>query len=571
MSSAAPALMATPREARDDTLELLRSVGEVVYRWSIPDDRLVWDGDTETVLGIPPHRLATGRALAAFQDTASQASRRDAVLTGGASDRGAGVPFHVEYGLRPAGPDGPLVWVEDFGRWYGDGGGPQRAVGVVRVISDRHDREQRLAYRSTHDELTGTFNRVHLLERLGEVLAEARRMRSSAAFLVISVDNFRVFNDTYGFDIADQVLAETAQRIGSELRRGDALGRLGGNKIGAILNDCDEEALATAAERFLTVVRDRVVPVDGGAIAATASIGGIVLPRHAGTVAEACARVEEALHTARAHGYGRFVAYVHSHGRDEQRRSNAAAAAGLIRALEERRLRLAFQPIVDIVTRRPVLHEALLRLEQPDGETISAGSFMPMSGRLGLSRLLDQRALELAIEALKASPASCLSVNVTPDTAADPAWLALLSAELGGRGDLASRLTVEITETTAIRDHDEAAHFVAAVKTLGCRVALDDFGAGYTSFRTLRQLDIDMIKIDGSYLENLRSSPDDQLFVRTLADLARRFELTTVAEWVGDEESVAMLASWGVDYIQGELTGGPVAELPREEPGSGAA
>jgi diguanylate cyclase (GGDEF)-like protein len=388
---------------------------------------------------------------------------------------------------------------------------------------------------------------------------------------VVAVDNFRLLNDTYGFDVADQVLAVVAKRVKTQLRGGDAIGRIGGNKLGCILNDCDDSALAFAAARFLSCVRDEVVTTDRGVIVASVSIGGVALPRHAQTVGEATSRAEESLAAARAHGYGRFVAFVHTPGRDEARTANSSLSTSLIQALREQRMRLAFQPIVDIATRRPVFHEALLRLDGPDGSTIAAASFMPLSERLGLSRLLDQRALDLAVAALRESPTARLSVNVTPDTAADPAWLSRLSGALRHNPTIATRLTVEITETTAIRDLEDAARFVAAVKGLGCQVALDDFGAGYTSFRTLRQLEIDLVKIDGDYVKNLPTSPDDQVFVRTLAELARTFELKTVAEWVRNEETVTLLSSYGIDYIQGELSGDAVATLPPETSPAGNA
>src|SRR5262249_12698321 len=151
----------------------------------------------------------------------------------------------------PDGPRGRRVIIEDSGRWYADGAGrPVRATGVVRVINERHEREQRLLFLSRYDDLTGQLNRGALLATLGEALTAAIKARSSLAFLVLAVDNFQAINEAYGFAVADQIFAAVAQRIRSSLRDGDTLGRFGGNKLGVILRNCREEDMPTAAERF---------------------------------------------------------------------------------------------------------------------------------------------------------------------------------------------------------------------------------------------------------------------------------------------------------------------------------
>ncbi|MCC6735802.1 MAG: bifunctional diguanylate cyclase/phosphodiesterase [Bauldia sp.] len=543
-------------------VDVLSSVGEVTYQWSLSDDAIAWGGDVEGVLGIAIAAIPSGRSFAAYNDSGNVTSRHDAVFGSALADRGLGVHFQIEYGLRPRGPDGLLLWVEESGRWYGDGRGPQRVVGVIRVITDRHEREQKLAFRSSHDELTGYFNRARLLELLAEAIANAQRFQASTAFLVIGIDNFRLINDAYGYDVADDVLAAVARRVASKLRGGDALGRFSGNKLAVILQGGDERTIRAAGERFLKVVRDEVVITDHGSIAVTVSIGGVVMPRNARTVPEAIARAEESLHTARQLGFGRFVTHAHAPDRHAERKANAALSTELVAALAEDRIRLAFQPIVDIATRRPVLYEVLLRLVLASGQIVPAGAFMPIAERLGFARLLDHRALALALAACRSRPDLRLSLNVSPDTASEPTWLALLSEAARAAPDLARQLTIEITESSAIRNLDEATQFVASLKALGCDVAFDDFGAGYTSFRNLRQLDIDIVKIDGAFVEAIGSNREDQVFVRALVELAKACDLRTVAEKVGDEASVAILATLGVDLIQGSVVGHAELEIP---------
>ncbi len=544
--------------------EILTAVGEVVYEWSIADDVIEWGENALDVLGVPSlDRISTGRDFAALLEPSNVTSRHEAVLRGSDGDEGgSGVAYQVQYSLLPDGRGtARRLWIEDIGRWYGDSAGrPRRAHGVLRVINERYEREQRLAFLSRYDELTGYFNRSHLLATLGEAISQARQFRNSLAFLIVSLDNFRAVNEAYGFEIADQVFAAVARRIKGELRAADAIGRFSGSKLGLVLTNCDDADMHVAAERFHAAVRDEVVDTEAGSVALTVSIGGVTLPRHGRTTSEAIARAQEGLQTARLRGNGHFVAYVHSPSVQARRRQNAIQSRELVAALNEGRIRLAFQPVVDITSRKPVFHEALARVEQPGGTLIGPSEFVELSERLGLIRLVDHRVLELALVALTDPAIGSLSINVSAATIDDSEWIGNLSAHLAGRADLAKRLIVEITESAAIGNLDEAKRFVAMLHVLGCQVAIDDFGAGFSSFRNLRELDLDFFKIDGSFIENLPRSRDDQTFVKALADLAGSFGVIVVAEWVQDEETAALLAGWGVDCIQGNLAGAVVEE-----------
>lgn len=554
--------------------DILTAVGEVVYDWSIADDKIRWGENVLEVLGLASlDQIATGRGFAAILDPANPTSRHDVVMNGSGSDEGHGVAYQVQYSLLPEGRGSARrLWIEDIGRWYADKDSrPVRAHGVLRVINERYEREQRLAFLSRYDELTGFFNRPHLLATLGDAILHAKRFRTSVAFVLVAIDNFRAINEAYGFDIADQIFAATARRIKSQLRSGDAIGRYSGSKLGLVLMNCDETDMYAAAERFHAAVRNEVVTTEAGAVAVTISLGGVTLPRHGRTTHEAMTRAQEALHLARLRGFGRFVAFAFSPSRQAERRGNAALSSELVAALGQRRIKLAFQPVVGIVDRSPAFHEALIRLEKPDGTLIPASEFIPLSERLGLIRLIDHRVLELSLEALAKAPAASISINVSAETVGDSEWIAHISAALAGRRDLARRLIIEITETAIISNIEEAAHFVAMLHGFGCRVAIDDFGAGFSSFRTLRELDIDLVKIDGAFVKNLAHSRDDQVFVKALVELARNFDMTTVAEWVQDEATAALLAEWGVSHIQGELVGAATLTWPPAGGEAGAA
>ena len=538
--------------------EILTTVGEAAYEWTVADDRILWSGNAPEIFGIASLDLiSTERGYGGLTDPANLTTRRNVVLNGNGADEGKGVTYEVQYVLIPDGPgtERRLI-VEDTGRWYADDTGrPARARGVVRVINDRHEREQRLAFLSRYDELTGYFNRQHLMATLGEALTNAKRFRTSIAFMIVAIDSFRAINEAYGFETADQVFAAAARRIKSQLRDGDAIGRYSGNKLGIVLMNCGDDDMHAAAERFHAAIRNGVITAEQSSVAATVSIGGVGLPRHGRTVSEALARSQESLHQARTRGSGRFVAYTPSPARDAQRRANAALSSEMVAALETNRLRLFFQPVVDLAGRTLNFHEGLLRLERSNGTFAPATDFIELCEQLGLIRLIDKYTLGRTLETLETMPAAHLSLNVSGETVGDSEWLSRLAEAVSRRADLAGRLIVEITETAVIRNLEEAAHFIATIHDLGCQVAIDDFGAGFSSFRHLRTLDVDMVKIAGQFIENLPRSPDDQAFVKALTELARTFGIKIVAEWVQDEETAALLTGYHVDMIQGTITG----------------
>ena len=201
-------------------------------------------------------------------------------------------------------------------------------------------------------------------------------------------------------------------------------------------------------------------------------------------------------------------------------------------------------------------------MEQDDGQVLLAPDIVPVAEKLGLIRLVDHRVLELVVAELAASPNVQLSLNISPDTTMDPDWWASIESLMRAHPGVAERLIVEITETVAIQDIDDVRGFVTRLKNFGSRIAIDDFGAGYTSFRNLRKLGVDIVKIDGAFVQNIARSADDRAFVQTLIDLARRLGIKTVAEWVQDEESAVMLRDWGCDYIQGRLIGLASSQRP---------
>src|SRR5689334_2345366 len=518
-------------------------------------DTISWSDRLGAVFpDIPPEAFATGAEFAKLIEP--QGTIRTEALTLSPPVHGAGgTPYRIEYGVRLT-TTASITWIEESGCWFaGADGKPARAQGIVRINNERHARDEELLKLSSHDPLTGELNRSHLVAALAEAIEETQRFRSTAAFMLIGIDHLARVNDAFGFDVADAVISEIARRLRIRLRGGDVMGRFSGNKFGLILKNCTIEDMNTAAERFLACARDEVVPTRSGPVSVTVSIGGVSVPRHARSADEALNRAHETLDSAKRRRAGSFIAWKPNVERDAQRRVNIRVTDEIVTALNERRIVMAYEPVVSATSRHVAFHECLVRMEQDDGRVLLAPDIVPVAERLGLIRLVDHRVLELVVAELASSPGVDLSLNISPDTTMDPDWWAGIESLMQAYPGAGERLIVEITETVAIQDIDDVRGFVTRLKNFGSQIAIDDFGAGYTSFRNLRKLGVDIVKIDGAFVQNIARSADDRAFVHTLIDLANRLHIKTVAEWVQDEEAAVMLREWGCDYIQGRLIG----------------
>jgi diguanylate cyclase (GGDEF)-like protein len=542
-------------QAQETLKDILASLGQAAFVWDIAGDAIVWSGNAASVFAdIPLEALASASEFAKLIEP-SRTIRTEALSHAPPARSDEGVLYRIEYGVRAA-TSAPVIWIEETGCWFaGPDGRPARAQGIVRINNERRARDEALLKLSRHDPLTGELNRTHLVASLAEAIEETTRFRTSSAFMLIGIDHLARVNDAFGFDVADAVIAEVAQRIRSRLRGGDVLGRFSGNKFGLILKNCTVDDTNVAAERFLAGIRDEVVPTKSGPVSITASIGAVSLPRYARNADEAINRAQETLDSAKRRRAGSFALWRPNVERDAQRRVNIRVTDEIVTALNDRRIVAAFEPVVEARSRAPAFYECLVRMEQGDGQVLLAPDIVPVAERLGLIRMVDHRILELVVDELVASPGVHLSLNISPETTMDPDWSASIESLMRTHPGVAERLIVEITETVAIQDIDDIRGFVTRLKNFGSRIAIDDFGAGYTSFRNLRKLGVDIVKIDGAFVQNIARSADDRAFVQTLIDLARRLGIKTVAEWVQDEEAAVMLREWGCDYIQGRLIG----------------
>ena len=533
----------------------IRAAGAATFDWTMAEDRIAWDGALDILaLHSDPRRLARGAALRGWMSRRGR-EQLEAVTAATAFNE---TSFTFEFEATSA---MGAVWFEMRGARLPDAcGNAERLAGTLQIVTERKREAQRLTYLATRDELTGQLNRTSLRAELAPAIEAAKVGKRSCAYLVAAIDRLALINEAYGFGAADEVIVAVGERIAGTLKSSDIVGRSAGNKLGIILADCSEAEMRGAAERLRASVRGEVIQTRGGTVSATISVGAVWLPSGASSGQEAMLRAEEALDRARAGGRNGFAVYAPSPQRTMARLRLMTIADEVVAALEDERIVFAYQPIVSAATQRPAHFECLLRIRQPDGGIVPAGQFIPATEQLGIVRLVDRRALEMTIAQLHAHRDVTLAVNVSGTTAGDPSWLESFIDYIREHRCVAPRLIVELTETAALDDFETSTHFISKLRAMGCRVAIDDFGAGYTSFRNLQMLRVDMVKIDGAYVKGLAQSPDNQIFVRTLVDLARNFDLRTVAEWVGSAEEVRLLESFGVDYFQGFHFGEPLLE-----------
>jgi diguanylate cyclase (GGDEF)-like protein len=546
------------QEANEEDLkEALKSAGEAAYHWNIATDEIAWSANAAEILGCPLAAVATGKLFASLLDTENVTNRYEAVMNSTARDEGHGVPFQIEYMFRFEGRQhAKHVWLEDIGRWHGGLDGlPTSVYGTVRRVDERHQRDQHLNFLGNCDPLTGMMNRGRMTEALGEAISVAKKSEGQCAFAIAAVNNLSMVNEAYGFDVADEVIVAAGRRLRQVMRVGDGIARYSGGKFGIILNDCSLEELDAAMRRFLSAIRDNVIETGKGPVWATLSIGAICLPEHAGSSIAATCRAEEALNEARKLPSDGYIVFQPSERRTAERLLNARCATEIVKCLKQERFKLAFQPIVAAKTGKVEMHEALLRMQEEGGELIAASHLIPVAEHLGLVRLVDRAVMQLIIQTLHAYPHARLAMNVSGTTATDPHWYDQLLDVINANAEASSRLTVEITETVALNDLDSTRNFVESLRKAGCNVAIDDFGAGYTSFRNLRELPVNILKLDGTFCRNLRHDRDNEYMVRSLIDLSQKFNLKTIAEWVETEEDATALTDWGIDFLQGNILG----------------
>ena len=535
-------------------------IGQTTFSWNIARDSLTWDKHALAILGVSTiASVAKGTGFLRMIADGDLAARTEALMAGSGSPCPEGISYSVQYRFHPRGRADPhALRIEERGLWWpGEHGKPKAIWGVVCDVTAQHLEFERLQRRAQTDELTGQLNRFALMDVVEATLAKHAATAKPFVLMIACVNGLDVVNETFGFDVGDELLANVAQLLRGQLRSGDHIGRLASNKFAIVINDCTPAIAEVVAARLIVRVRNAPIVTSRAKLAATISIGIVSSDETFRTPPQGIGFALYALERARQQRGDSFVAYRPMAEEAGVRARNAELANTLLTALDEQRMVLELQPIVCARTRIATHYECLLRMITPNGERISAGEFMPIAEQLSLSRLIDQRTLELAIELLRRYPRLDLSLNVSSLTSGDSEWLISLHKLSGGKRQITQRLTIEITETAALHDLDQTMAFVDTIKDLGCKAAIDDFGVGYTNFRNLKSLKVDYVKIDGAFVKNVCADKGDQVFIASMVELARVFGMKTVAEWVGDEPTADLLTKAGIDYLQGYHFGEP--------------
>lgn len=549
----------------DMLLDGTRDLGEATYAWNIETDVMNWGMEATHIFGVREMAaLSSGTAFATLIDLASPHSRHSEVFESERRDQGTGVSFSTRYLVNPA--PGLRFWIEDTGRWFANEQGRPRLVhGVCRRVLAPTSEEIALVTKRHFDPTTGALTRADFCNALGDAIVTNAKDSRGLVLMMVAVDDLAQLNKTYGYPVGDEIIAAIVRRLRGLIRRRDILGRYATNKIGIVLAPSLAEHMDFVANRLASAIRGVPIDTSAGPIPASVHVGGVAIPRDARTAIEALHACEEALSDVMDRTDQAFLAFSSDPATRAKRSSNRESTDTVLTALNDRRIELAFQPIVHSGSGELAMHEALVRMTTPAGELMGAGTIVPVAERLGFLHLIDHRVMELALETLRSRRDIQLTVNVGVETALHPDWMAAFRAHLAIDASVARRLVVEITETSLIEDVQGAQRLIEAIKDCGARVAIDDFGAGHTSFRNMRLLPIDILKIDGTFIKNLARSEDDRFFVQTLLQLARHLRIETVAEWVQDEETANLLTSWRVEYLQGDFVGVATQHLPEPQ------
>jgi diguanylate cyclase (GGDEF)-like protein/PAS domain S-box-containing protein len=464
---------------------------------------------------------------------------------------------------------GHPIWVALQVTLLRDGNGqPTHSLAQLLDITDRRRYEEKLRELADHDPLTGLLNRRSFEREMESHLERGRRYGMEGAALVLDLDHFKYVNDSLGHNAGDELIVRVAHALDARLRETDLLARLGGDEFAVLLPKADAEAAHRVASDLVATVRKQGVhSPDGGSSTMTASAGIALIDEQDGLTGEdVMANADLAMYDAKEQGRDRIALYGsddRSHTRMKGRMTWLERIRG---ALEEDRFTLLAQPIIDLSTGRASQYELLLRMRDETGDLIPPAAFLYVAEGLDVVQEIDRWVVRNAIAILEEQErlgrALTFEVNLSGRSLGDPELFELIVAELERSQMPGERLIFEVTETAAVADMSAASSFSERLAELGCRFALDDFGAGFGSFYYLKHLPFDFLKIDGEFVRNCCASQTDRLLIRAVVDIARGLEKKTVAEIVGDDETVALLAELGVHYGQGYHLGRPA---PLEE------
>ena len=436
-------------------------------------------------------------------------------------------------------------------------GGQAKLLMVASDISEQRQLTELLTYQASHDALTELFNRREFERQVEHALSTLAAGGPPAALLYIDLDQFKLINDTSGHIAGDQLLTQLAEVMRDQLRGADVLARLGGDEFGVLAPGSHREGAMLLAERLRARIDAFEFVWEQRNYAISASIGVVMVEDPDSTLKDVFALADTACYMAKESGRNRVHLFSAHDDATSRRRGEMEWANRLRGVVEEGRLLLYYQELHPLDhSVRPGHIELLLRLREESGELVMPGAFLPAAERFGLMPLIDRWVIETALANFNrlhetGAALSLCAINLSGASIDDESFAERIVGWLHDWQVEPSRVCFEVTETFAVRNMATTVRFIERLREAGCRIALDDFGAGMSSFGYLKNLPIDMIKIDGSFIRDMATDPMSLAIVRAIADIGHQRGLEVIAEWVPDQDTVAALREIGVDFAQG--------------------
>ena len=431
----------------------------------------------------------------------------------------------------------------------------KRVVTIGLDVSDQRIAEEHIGWLASHDPLTGLFNRRRFFEEGRRWLGQRGAPSPEFALMLLDLDQFRDINDLQGHQQGDRLLQQVSRLLRKELRDSDIIARLGGDEFGILLKTDRLDAIQNAAQRCCDALRGISIEQGNTQLPVSTSIGIALSPAHGTSMEELLGNADIAMYEAKSRGRSAWHLYDGDTPYRERIHERAFWDTHVRSALSSTSLEMHFQPIMDIKSNTIVHHEALLRLRDQSGDFLSTPELINAAERGGMIHQLDELVVEQVIGHLAELDTPKVKVrfalNLSGLSFQNPRLIEHIQQVLKRHKVKPAQVIFEITETAALADITSAIDTMNAIKALGCRFALDDFGVGFSSLYYLKKLPIDFVKIDGSFVQNIHKDKEHQVIIRALVDVARAFRLKTIAEFVEDEQTLDMLRVLGVDYAQG--------------------
>lgn len=435
-------------------------------------------------------------------------------------------------------------------------GEPEQFIWLVEDVTRAQELAEQLSYQASHDELTGLYNRREMERRIEVALEDARVEKSRHVLCFIDVDQFKVVNDTCGHVAGDQLLRRIVRILQNQLRAIDVVGRLGGDEFAVILHYTDLGDGRQVANKLRLALADTVFEWEQRSFHLSASIGVAEITEHAPDVTQVLQSADTACHLAKDMGRDRVHVFEQSDQAVAQHYSGLQWLGAIQRALDDDRLYLHVQRMESLAADFADHYEILVRLVDESGLWHTPGAFLPAAERYGLASMVDMRVLENTLMTLSRHPmwpadGGRCHINISGASVSNHDFHQFVRQLLQRYDVPGERLCLEITETAAMANLNDAWHFFEEVGAYGVSIALDDFGSGMSSFNYLRNLPADILKIDGAFVREMAAESRDYAVVRAINEVAKALGKTTVAEFVESRETRALLDELGVDFAQG--------------------